>query len=376
MKRCECEDEDLTWYIANIEIEEAMANLPAGKLIYAGAHEFVRDAGHKPLGKIRTVHVLRRGELKLAGELAKPGTLSCVPNLDSAFQLSDTDDEGARRAALAHWLTDPRNVLTWRSIVNRIWQYHFGRGLVATANDFGKMGEAPSHPELLDWLAVWFQQNGGSFKKLHRLILLSAAYQQSSAFNTDHAARDANNRLLWRMNPARLDAEAVRDAILAINGKLDRTMGGPSAQQFVLSPGIHVTPNVDYAKFDIDSASNYRRGIYRFIFRTLPDPLMESLDCPDASQLTPARNNSVTVLQALAMWNNRFIVRQSEHFAAHLSQVYPDDIAAQIDLAWNLALNRPPLPSEKSEIFAFAREHGLSNLCRVLLNSNEFMFVH
>jgi hypothetical protein len=178
------------------------------------------------------------------------------------------------------------------------------------------------------------------------------------------------------MNPARLDAESVRDAILAINGKLDRSMGGPSAQQFVLSPGIHVTPEVDYTEFNLDSAANYRRGIYRFIFRTLPDPLMESLDCPDASQLTPARNNSVTVLQALAMWNNRFIVRQSEHYATHLAQRHPDNLSAQIDLACNLALNRPPNLSEKSELLAFAQEHGLANLCRVLLNSNEFMFVH
>jgi hypothetical protein len=375
-KRCECEDEDLTWFVANLDIEKAMANLPAGKLVYAGAHEFVRDTNHKPIGKVRPVHILRRGELKLAGDLAAPGALACVPSLDPTFHLTDPDDEGARRAALAKWLTDTNNVLAWRSIVNRVWQYHFGRGIVATPNDFGKMGEPPSHPNLLDWLAVWFQQNGGSFKKLHRLILLSAAYQQSSAFNADYAARDANNRLLWRMNPARLDAESVRDAILAINGKLDRSMGGPSAQQFVLSPGLHVTPNVDYTSFDVDSHASYRRGIYRFIFRTLPDPLMESLDCADASQLTPARNNSVSVLQALSMWNNRFIIRQAEHLATRLAHDHPNHPAAQIDLACQLVFNRLPGTPEKSDLITFATEHGLPNLCRVLLNSNEFMFVH
>jgi hypothetical protein len=375
-KRCECEDEDLTWYIANEQIEREIAVLPPPKLVYAGAHEFVRDVSHHPIGKLRPVHILRRGELKLAGELAYPGALSCIPGLHSKFDLSDADDEGARRAALAKWITDHRNVLTWRSIVNRVWQYHFGRGLVATPSDFGKMGEAPSHPELLDWLAIWFQENRGSFKELHRLILSSAVYQQSSADNAGFAERDAANRLLWRMNPSRLDAESVRDAVLAITGKLDPSMGGPSAQQFVLAPGIHVTPLVDYAEFDVDSAASYRRSIYRFIFRTLPDPLMESLDCPDASQLTPARNNSVTVLQALAMWNNRFMVRQSEHFAARLAAAHPNDIVPQVQLACALAFARKPTETETKELSSFAREHGLANLCRVLFNSNEFMFVH
>ncbi|MGZ8900939.1 MAG: DUF1553 domain-containing protein, partial [Limisphaerales bacterium] len=369
-------DEDLAWHIANDDIERAMADLPPARLVYSGAHEFVRDGGHKPIGKLRTVHVLRRGELKLAGDVAKPGALSCVPGLEASFGLADPDDEGARRAALAKWITDPRNVLTWRSIVNRVWQYHIGRGIVATPNDFGKMGEPPSHPELLDWLAIWFQENGGSFKKLHRLILLSAAYQQSTAFQAAYSERDGNNRLLWRMNPARLDAEAVRDAILAITGKLEIAMGGPSAQQFVLSPGIHVTPTVDYTKFDVDSHASYRRSIYRFIFRTLPDPLMESLDCADASQLTPARNNSVTVLQALSMWNNHFTVRQSEHLAERLALASPNDLPLQVELACQLVFSRPAGDSEKSELLAFAREHGLANLCRVLLNSNEFMFVH
>jgi hypothetical protein len=178
------------------------------------------------------------------------------------------------------------------------------------------------------------------------------------------------------MNPARLDAESVRDAILAITGKLDRSMGGPSAQQFVLSQGIHVTPNVDYTKFDVDSAPSCRRSIYRFIFRTLPDPLMESLDCPDGSQLTPTRNNSVTVLQALSMWNNRFVVRQSEHFAERLAAMAPEHLSAQVALGCDLVFGRLPTPAETAEMMAFARENGLANLCRVLLNSNEFIFVH
>jgi len=367
---------ELALHLARTEVTDGLAKLPAPRQVFAGASDFVPDGNHKPLSKPRPVHVLRRGELRLAGALAEPGALSCVPNLSARLEVSDPENEGARRAALAKWIADPRNVLTWRSIVNRVWHYHFGRGIVATPNDFGKMGDAPSHPELLDWLAIWFLEKGGRFKDLHRLILMSAVYQQSSQHNPEFAARDAGNRWLWRMNRSRLDAESVRDAILAITGKLERTMGGPSVQQFILSPGIHVTPIVDYTKFDVDSAASYRRSIYRFIFRTLPDPFMDSLDCPDSSQLTPARNNSVTVLQALAMLNNRFVVRQSEHFAARLADAHPENLAAQVNLACELAFGRSASSIERGDLLPYAEEHGMANLCRVLLNSNEFMFVN
>ena len=205
---------------------------------------------------------------------------------------------------------------------------------------------------------------------------MSAAYQQSSADVSENSLRDAENALLWRMNRTRLDAECIRDAILQITGKLDLTMGGPSVQQFVLSPGIHVTPIVDYGKFDVDSPSSYRRSIYRFIFRTLPDPFMDSLDCPDSSQLTATRNSSITVLQALSMLNDRFIVRQSEHFAARLEQIEPGDYRKQIKAAYNLALSRDPRESEMAELSAYAEKYGLPNLCRVIFNSNEFIFIN
>ncbi len=174
------------------------------------------------------------------------------------------------------------------------------------------------------------RDGGGSLKQLHRLIVTSAVYRQSSvdrslrernplaerAGRKDASHIDADNRFLWRMNRQRLDAESVRDAVLAVSGTLDRAMGGPSVKQFIQSPGVHVTPNVDYTKFDVDDPANYRRSVYRFVFRTLPDPFMDALDCPDASQWTPQRNASVTALQALAMLNDKFIVRQSEHVAA------------------------------------------------------------
>ena len=177
------------------------------------------------------------------------------------------------------------------------------------------------------------------------------------------------------MNRTRLDAEAVRDAVLHINGKLDLRMGGPSSQQFVMTPGKHVTPNVDYGAFDADSPANYRRSVYRFVFRTLPDPFMDSLDCADASQLTPVRNVSMTALQALAMLNNHFMVRQSEHLAGRLSKMHiePEE---QIAAAYEITLGRAPRRDEAKELSAYAKQHGLANACRILLNSNEFMFVN
>src|SRR5262249_13031765 len=203
----------------------------------------------------------------------------CVLALPARFPLREPMDEGARRAALAHWLTDPRNPLTWRSIVNRVWQRHFGSGLVATPNDFGRMGRTPSHPELLDWLAVWFRDDAhGSLKQLHRLIVTSATYRRAAAYPdaagsaARAAAVDADDRLLWRHLPQRLDAEQVRDALLQISGRLDLRMGGPSDRMFDLQPGIHVTPRVDYSKFDLDSTAGCRRTAYRFLVRTHPDP--------------------------------------------------------------------------------------------------------
>jgi hypothetical protein len=252
------------------------------------------------------VHVLTRGNIAQPGEEALPAALACVAGLEAQFHLPDSNQEASRRAALAGWLADPRNVLTWRSIVNRVWHYHFGRGLVDTPNDFGRMGSLPTHPDLLDWLAADFLAHGGSLKRLHKQIVTSAVYRQSSAHDARSAEIDGDNRLLWRMNRMRLDAESLRDAVLVITGMLDRTMGGPSVKQFIESPGVHVTPVLDYLGFDPDRPENLRRSVYRFIFRTLPDPFMESLDCADASQLTPARNTSVTALQALTMLNNRF----------------------------------------------------------------------
>jgi hypothetical protein len=177
------------------------------------------------------------------------------------------------------------------------------------------------------------------------------------------------------MNRSRLDAESVRDAALAISGKLDRAMGGPSVKHFRQSPGIHVTPIVDYSAFDVDAPGSYRRSVYRFLFRTLPDPLFDALDCPDASQFTSARSSSLTPLQALVLLNDRFLVRQAEHFARRVEAEAGAEGEARVRRAHLLALGRAPNAREAALLAAHAKKHGLANVCRVLLNCNEMLFV-
>ncbi len=366
-----------------------LERLPPRQLVYCGSNRFEPDGSFRPVAAPRTVYVLKRGDVQQPGAVAQPGGLSCVTGLEPHWVLDDANDGGQRRAALARWLADSKNVLTWRSIVNRLWGYHFGRGLSDTPNDFGRMGAPPTHPELLDWLATELLESGGSLKHLQRLIVTSSAYRQASnaeatppnhpssipqsAFRNPHL-EDSDNRLLWRMNRTRLDAESVCDAMLQASGVLDRTLGGPSVKQFIESPGVHVTPNVDYRNFDVNDPANHRRSVYRFIFRTLPDPFMETLDCPDASQLAARRTESVTALQALAMLNNPFVVRQSEHLADRLCRERPD-LPRQIHRLYELLLNRPPTAQETAAFTHYAARHGLPNACRVLLNSNEFMFI-
>ncbi len=356
-------------------IAAQLAALPPPELVYAGTTDCAPENNFVPARGPRPVHVLGRGDVSRPLEIATPGALACVAGLKASLAVADPADEGERRAALARWISDTRNSLTWRSIVNRAWHYHFGRGIVATPSDFGVMGGAPSHPELLDWLASWFLDHGGSLKALDRLIVTSGSYAQSTAFDARAAAIDADNALLWRMSRTRLDAESIRDAVLAIAGRLDLTMGGPSVKQFVESPGIHVTPNVDYESFDVDSPESRRRSVYRFLFRTLPDPFMETMGCPDASQLAPTRESSVTALQALSMLNDRFLVRMSEHAAERVTAAQPA-IETQVDELYRLILGRPPSASERERLASFVARNGLANACRLLFNCHEFVFLN
>lgn len=373
-QRSDVQKAELAAHVLKEKVAGQLAALPPQQHVYAAAPDFTPLGSFKPAKGCRPVHVLRRGDINHPLDAAVPGALSCIGGLESRFALPNPADEGARRAALARWISARGNVLTWRSIVNRVWHYHFGRGLCATPNDLGKMGLPPTHPDLLDYLAARFRDDGGSLKNLHRLIVTSAAYRQTSVHRADLAMLDSDNALLWRMNRTRLDAESVRDAALAVSGKLDSTMHGPSVKHFVQSPGIHVTPLVDYNRYDPDHPHSFRRAVYRFVFRTLPDPLLDTLDCPDASQFMPARASSVTPLQALALLNDKFMVRQSEHFAARLS-AHAMDHFSQVQLAYQLALGRRATDAEATALTQYAKRYGLPNACRLLLNCNEFIFV-
>ena len=361
------------------EVKQARAALPAQSVAYVGAvHNgsgAFQGTGSKG-GKPRAVRILPRGNLLNAGREVGPGTLRCFAGMESRFDLPADGSEGERRAHLARWFSDSRNALTWRSIVNRVWQYHFGRGLVDTPNDFGRMGTQPSHPELLDWLAVEFRDGGQSMKALHKVIVTSATYRQVSSVDAVTRAAlaiDSDNRLLWRQNRRKLEAEAVRDAVLAVSGKLDLTMGGPSFRDFVVEKPEH-SPHYEYQLHDPEDPKSHRRSAYRFIVRSQQQPFLTVLDCADPSMQVGRRNESVSPLQALALLNNPLMLSMSRHFAETL-QRGGGDLPSQVVRGHRLALGRTPTAAESEMLVAYATRHGLVNCCRLMLNLNEFAFV-
>ena len=366
---------DLKRYLLQQEIESALARLPDPSRVYAIATDFEPQGNFVPARGSRVVHVLRRGDVSDPVRLAEPGTLSCVKGLDAEFRLERPDNEAERRAALARWVSHDANSLTWRSIANRVWHYHFGHGIVRTPSDFGVNGSPPSHPELLDWLAATLRDGGGRLKDLHRLIVTSATYRQATRHHHNFAEIDPENHFLWRMNRRRLDAEQIRDALLRMSGHVDWTMGGAPARHFLAGKGIHITPSLDYLNFDVDHAAARRRSVYRFVFRTVPDPFMEALDCPDASQFTPRREASVTSLHALAMLNSQFVIRYCQHLAAALESQFVN-VDDQIQELFLWAYGRLPATSEYAAVAQYTEEFGLANAVRVIVNSNEFMFVN
>jgi hypothetical protein len=260
--------------------------------------------------------------------------------------------------------------------VNRVWQHHFGRALVDTPNDFGRMGALPTHPELLDWLAVRFRDDlGGSLKKLHKLIVMNAAYRQTSVLKKSEANPqlvDADNRFLWRQNRLKLDAECIHDSVLAVSGRLDLTMGGPGFQDFVVTHPEH-SPHYEYALHDPDDPKSCRRSIYRFIVRSQQQPFMTCLDCADPSMRVDKRNESLSALQALALMNNGIMVTMAQHFAERVKNE-ESTLPGQVERAFRLAVARNPTVEEKADLVAFAERDGMANLCRVLMNLNEFLF--
>jgi hypothetical protein len=361
-------------------IDAELAALPAQSRVYAGAVHtgsgaFVGTGGRG--GAPRPIHVLARGQVTQPGKVAPPAALSLLDHcLPADLALPADASEADRRAALARWLADPRNPLTWRSIVNRVWHYHFGRGLVDTPNDFGRMGAQPSHPELLEWLAATFRDDlGGSLKALHRLIVTSAAYRQRADLaNPDAEAKDRGNALLWRGHARKLEAEAVRDSLLAVSGALDLTMGGPGFRDFAIEQPEH-SPHYRYDLADPDDPATFRRSIYRFVVRSQMQPMLTALDCADPSMRVDKRNQGLGPSQALALLNNGFALAQARRFAARVRAEAGDNVDAQIERAVRLALGRRPTAAEARELAALAQAHGLANACRVLFNLNEFHLV-
>jgi hypothetical protein len=340
-------------------ITAALAALGAPPKVYAVVSETA----------VPEVRILRRGDPESpVGEPLPPGTVSLLAGPAAALGDLSTP-EGARRAALAEWITHPDNVLTRRVIVNRLWQWVFGQGLVATPSDFGLGGDRPSHPELIDWLAAEFGRNGGSLKATLRLLLTSRAYRQDSRYpaSASGIAVDAGNRLLWRQNPRRIEAEAVRDAVLAVSGKLNPASGGAGFEDFTYEEAYAPI----YRYVTADRPELWRRSIYRYLVRTTPSRFLTTLDCPDPANLTPKRNVTTTPLQSLALYNNDFMLRQARYFAERLEKEGGDPVAR----AYALAFGRAPSPAEHALATDFIRRESLFAFCRALFNANEFVYV-
>jgi hypothetical protein len=284
---------------------------------------------------------------------------------------SNRTEDQRRRLALASWITNPTNPLTARVMVNRVWQYHFGEGLVSTPSDFGVNGSPPTHPELLDWLASEFVANGWSLKHLHRLMVNTDTYRQSSEAREEGLALDASSRLLWRYPPRRLEAEAIRDTILAVSGKLDLRLGGPGFSFF--------EPNDNYVRVYAPRrewpADTFRRMIYGTVVRQRPDGVFGSFDCPDGGQIAPKRSRSTTPLQAFNLLNSSFMMQQAEFLAARLEKEAGRDEKAKVERAFQLAFQRQPDRKERAAGVKLIREQGAKIFCRALLNANEFIYV-
>jgi hypothetical protein len=312
---------------------------------------------------------LYRGNPMQPREAVRPGALTAFgPRLE----LKADSPEQERRLALARWITDPRHPLTARVMVNRLWHYHFGEGLVSTPSDFGSNGARPSHPELLDWLAAEFVDRGWSLKQMHRLIVTSSTYRQASTTNAQGLAADAGDRLLWRFSPHRLEAEPLRDTILAVCGNLDRRMGGPGFDLF--------EPNTNYVKVYTPRTTfgpdQWRRMVYQCKPRMQLDGVFGAFDCPDAGQIAPRRTRSTTPLQALNLLNSSFILQEVGIFADRLRREAGADAVAQACRAFRLALGRNPDADELAAAAALIRAEGLAVFCRALFNANEFVTVN
>jgi hypothetical protein len=338
-------------------------------------------------------HLLLRGKANSPGPAVEPGVPGVLTESQPRF-LAPTAKTTQRRLSLARWIASPQNPLTARVIVNRVWQHHFGEGIVRTPSDFGVMGSHPTHQQLLDWLADWFVNEGGwSLKNLHRLIMSSNTYRMSNSWNGKYAAVDPENNLLWRRPYRRLEVEAIRDSMLAISGQLNRTMYGPSMYPFV--PGEVLDGHADKQSIwpDFIEAEANRRTIYAYVKRSMIVPFLEVMDLCDTTRPTPQRLVTSVAPQALTMFNGDFVNRQARYFAERLVKQAGPDSSEQVRLAYRLALCREPTKREGKLMVNFlltetvneldenkdiddeaARHYALVQMCRVILNLNELVY--
>ena len=331
---------------------------------------------HVPICKQpSTFHVLIRGNSRDVGEVVSPSGLQAfsAAGLSGDFGLTSDAPDAERRVALAKWITDRRNPLTPRVIVNRLWHHHFGRGLVDSPSDFGFSGGRPSHPELLDWLANKLVDGGWKLKHLHRLIVTSATYRQlSNVHNVAAEEKDGDNRLLWRTNARRLDGESTRDAMLAVSSALNPKPGGPGFYDVKAKLEHDHTFSDPTGEFN---AEVNRRTVYRLWARCGNNPLLESLDCPDPSVMLPRRSQTITPVQSLSLLNNRFIEQCAQSLAERIRRDTGDDVDQQVRDIYQLLLLRKPEARELALARTFVQKQTLLQLCVVMLNTNEFLFV-
>lgn len=314
---------------------------------------------------------LIRGNTTTPAEVVAAGGVASIQGVDASFGLAADASEAERRRRLADWITNDRNPLFARVIVNRIWQHHFGQGIVRTPSDFGFTGGQPSHPMLLDYLAHRLIESGWSVKALQRLIVTSKTWQQASTHDLASSRIDSDNRFLWRVNRSRLDAETLRDSILQACGKLNLKTGGPPYQDFK-------TFNFNSQFYDVldrEGEEYNRRTIYRMLIRSGRHRLLDAFDCPDPSSKAPKRGQTTTPLQSLSLMNHPFSIRMSKHFADRVRDDAGQDPSGVVRRAVELAWHRQPNRDERTAFEAFVRDHGLESFCRVLINSNEFLYV-
>ncbi len=317
-------------------------------------------------------HVFLGGSPQKLGPEVQPGGLSVFDGVIENYHLEPTAAEGARRLALAKWITRDDQPLTRRVLANRVWHYHFGTGIVDTPSDFGYMGGRPTHPELLDYLASELSKGGWQLKPLHRMIILSQTYQQSSTFRAEAARIDGDSRLLWRFPPRRLTSEEVRDTLLSVAGKLDLRMGGPGFRLYEYQQDNVAT----YVPLNAHGPDTYRRSVYHHNARAARVDLLTDFDGPDPAFAEPRRAATTTPLQALTLLNHPFSLDMANFFAervkAESNAALP---ASQVERAFVLAFGRAPTADELQSGLDLVKEHGLPLLCRTLLNSNELIMI-